>query len=703
MPDMSGEPGYTLVVCEKPDAARRVAEALSTEVPEAYVAQGVTVLRARGTQGMRYVVCAAAGHLYGISDTVKDRRVYPVADVEWTPLGEGKSTPGRIKAFRTLAAGASAFVNACDLDVEGETIGFNVLRYACGGKEKAAARAKFSSLTREEVVEAFRSERLVPSVGLALAGRLRHVIDFLWGVNLSRALTESVRTRGGFRTISIGRVQGPTLNFVVEKEVEIATFLPMPYWTAKGVFSVSDGVFEGRYAPGVIGTERSATAIRTECEGAEGTVSSVARRRVNQRPPPPFNLPDLQKEAFRVLGYTPGRTLRVAQRLYLAALISYPRTSSQRLPKADYVRLLSDVGRASGYSAVVEKILSRGPPHPTQGRGVDPAHPAIYPTGEPPKRNLGSEESRVYSLIARRLISCFDEDAVLEEKEATVSVRRHEFLATETRTLVPGWMKLSGWTARRGGGELPPLREGEAVTCKEVKVEERQRPSPPRYNQLSLLEKMEAEEIGTKATRADIVSTLFARGYLTGVRSLTPTDLGFALIEAMSVSCPDIISTKMTREVEAQLEDIEQRGEAGLDFYERTLTSLFACLAEVRSREGEIAERLKTTPSVAAGGDMTVLGRCPVCREGDLWVVRSRKSGKRFVGCTNYSKGCRASAPLPQRGGIAAASRPCRSCGWPIVHVKAGRRPWRLCVNDKCPSKVNPYRMGTVAGSLKKS
>ena len=82
-----------------------------------------------------------------------------------------------------------------------------------------------------------------------------------------------------------------------------------------------------------------------------------------------------------------------------------------------------------------------------------------------------------------------------------------------------------------------------------------------------------------------------------------------------------------------------------------------------------------------------------MCREGKLWIVRSRKSGKRFVGCTNYARGCRASAPLPQRGTIKAALKPCRSCGWPVVYVRLGRRPWRLCVNDRCPRKVNVYAM----------
>src|SRR5271155_3458258 len=210
LPRRHGFSGYTLVVCEKPDAARRVAEALSSGPPEAFKVGGVQAFRLEDVRGRRYVVCAAAGHLYGVSDTVKDRRVYPALDLEWFPLGAisdkaGRLVSSRIRAIRSLSNDAEAFVNACDFDIEGETIGYNILRYACGGKEASARRAKFSALTKDEVVEAFSDERLDSANGLARAGRLRHAIDFFWGVNLSRALSESIRTSYSFRTVSIGR------------------------------------------------------------------------------------------------------------------------------------------------------------------------------------------------------------------------------------------------------------------------------------------------------------------------------------------------------------------------------------------------------------------------------------------------------------------------------------------------------------------
>jgi DNA topoisomerase-1 len=215
--------GYTLVVCEKPDAARRVAEALSSGPPSEFKEKGVSAYRAYDGLGKSYVVCAASGHLFGPADTVKSRRVYPAFDLEWFPLEalagqKSRFVSGRIRAIASLAGEADRFVNACDLDVEGEAIGYNILRYACGGRHSSALRAKFSSLTKDDVVDAFREENLVPMDGRAGAGRLRHSLDFFWGVNLSRALTEPLVGGRVFRTVSMGRVQGPALNFVVERE-----------------------------------------------------------------------------------------------------------------------------------------------------------------------------------------------------------------------------------------------------------------------------------------------------------------------------------------------------------------------------------------------------------------------------------------------------------------------------------------------------
>ncbi|MDA4116887.1 MAG: DNA topoisomerase I [Thaumarchaeota archaeon] len=702
--------GYTLVICEKPDAAMRVADALSGTTPASFSVGGVVAYRLMDAAGKKYVVCAALGHLYGVSDTVKEREVYPVFDLEWFPIGDidekaPRQAASRIRAIERLSKDAAGFVNACDLDIEGETIGYNILRYACDGKQGSALRAKFSTLTREEILEAFRESNLVSGNNLAMAGRLRHAIDFVWGINVSRALSESLRSQSYYRTVSIGRVQGPTLNFVVEREIDIRTFVPTPYWNLIGTFRKGDVTFEADHSSAaVVATKRAAEKVKASSEGRDGVVSKVTRSVFKQRPPPPFNLADLQKEAYGRFGYTPSQTLRLAERLYLDALISYPRTGSQKLPRVDYRSLLSKISRIPGYGVLAMRLLSGDALRPSEGDKTDSAHPAIYPTGQSARRHLGADERRVFDLVVRRFLSCFGEDSTREAVSATILVgeEEEEFTVTGTRVVSPGWLEfqVAGGQPKYGEKPFPPIKKGDSLKTEAVGIEEKFRLRPPRFNQGSLLEKMEREGIGTKATRGETISTLLHRGYVAG-ESLAPTELGFSLVETMRGHCPQIISTGMTREIERQLELIESSGGDGSDFFEEVLSTLLEQVEELKSNEPEIAGKLRGS-IVESAIAQTILGRCPMCKEGKLRVIRSYKTGKRFVGCTNYSKGCTASAPLPQRGSLKPTSKPCAYCGWPVAYVRAGRRPWKLCINLRCPRKVNIYAMQNLQKDSKK-
>ncbi|HZW85022.1 MAG TPA: DNA topoisomerase, partial [Nitrososphaerales archaeon] len=303
---MSSAKGYTLVICEKPDAARRVSEALSDGAATSYSLEGTTVFRfSRGKED--FVVCSAQGHIFGVSDPADERSVYPVFDVEWYPAdsvdpGE-KGAARRISAVRKLSAGAASFVNACDFDVEGETIGFNILRYACGRREGSAKRARFSTLTKEELVRAFDEAAPQPDQGLAKAGRTRHVVDFVWGVNLSRILSQSAQVPGmKYRTVSIGRVQGPTLGFLVEREKDIRSFVPVPSWKVSAEFDAGGRRFWAEHVKSPMDTELGARQVAKECDGKPGVVKALTRRSLQVGPPVPFNISALQKDAYRVFG-----------------------------------------------------------------------------------------------------------------------------------------------------------------------------------------------------------------------------------------------------------------------------------------------------------------------------------------------------------------------------------------------------------------
>ncbi len=684
--------GYTLVICEKPDAARRVSDALSGGTSRNELVDGTTVFRFV-RKGEEFVVCSAQGHVYGVSDPAEERSVYPVFDVEWFSSDlvdeDSASAARRISAVRKLAAGASRFVNACDFDVEGETIGFNLLKYACGGKEGTALRAKFSALTEEDLVRAFDELKPQTGQGLARAGRARHTIDFVWGVNFSRALSQSALSSGHrYRTVSVGRVQGPTLGFLVQREKEIREFVPLPYWKVSGVFERNGRRFSADYSREKVGEKGMAERIKEDCLGRDAVATSVRRSMVLVGPPTPFNIGDLQREAYRAFGYTPSRTLQIAEKLYLGALISYPRTGSQKLPPSiNYRRIIQGIGRAPEYSAITAELL-KGEPKPAQGAKSDPAHPAIYPTGERPRRPPDSSESALLDLVTRRFLAAFGTSARKELVDITLSANGHQFRLGGARTVFPGWMKYYGKYASHRDIELPTISEGDSFRVADVSVDQKYEQRPPRYNQSSLLERMEKEGIGTKATRADIIAMLVGRGYVTG-ESMQVTDLGLSVIETMAKYAPSIIGTALTREIEEKLEAVEVGSEAESALLRETVRSIARQLAELGANEEAVGKEIDSAVAATMAKSL-VLGTCPVCKAGELRIIRSKKTRKRFVGCSNYASGCRASAPLPQRGVVKATPKACEHCSWPVVYILGGGRPWRLCVNPKCPGKRKP-------------
>ncbi|MDV3292931.1 MAG: DNA topoisomerase I [Nitrososphaerales archaeon] len=681
--------GHTLVICEKPDAARRVSEALSGGPVAGILVRGVPVFRFR-SGAEEFVVCAAQGHVYAVSDPFAERSVYPVFDVEW--YGNSLVVKGvsgaerRIAAISEMAGGASKFVNACDFDVEGETIAFNVLRYACGGKESEAFRAKFSTLTKDDVVAAFGNMEKPRGNGMADAGRARHFVDFVWGVNLSRVLSLSALGAGHrYRTVSMGRVQGPTLNFVVDREREIRGYVPRPYWAVTGVFDWGGRQITASYAKSKLDRRAEAEKVQADCSGGTAEVAWTRKSSAQVSPPPPFNIGDLQKEAYSAFGYSPSRTLQIAERLYLGALISYPRTGSQRLPPSiGYRKILQGLAQRGQYSKPVAAILA-GELRPVQGPGADLAHPAIHPTGERRRKPLDASEARVYDLVVKRFLSGFAPPAKTERVSANLSVNGHSFLLDGTRTIELGWLRYYAPYGRVADGEIPPVKRGDRLAVVAVKAAERFESRPPRYNQSTLLERMEKEKIGTKATRAEIIATLVDRGYVSG-ESLTASDLGFSVVETMERHASDILSTELTRSMEGELEAVEEGEKDAKGLVRAAVRAISEQLAELNLNEEEVGRAIDSAV-MSTVADRNVLGPCPVCKTGKLRVIKSKKTGKRFVGCSNYGSGCRASAPLPQRGLVKVAPKACTRCAWPVVYVVARRFPWRLCVNPNCPSK----------------
>lgn len=271
--------------------------------------------------------------------------------------------------------------------------------------------------------------------------------------------------------------------------------------------------------------------------------------------------------------------------------------------------------------------------------------------------------------------------------QISIDVDGHQFFLYGRQVLFDGWMRF--YEPYLGSGEvlLPSAEGGEKVDVAEVVCEDKFTVPPPRYNQSSLLKKMEAEGIGTKATRADVIETLYKRRYVADER-IVVTDLGFDVTSVLNKYCPDVVSAKLTKDLEEKMERIQSGEEKRENVLAETVAHLKPLLAEVKENEEAIGKALGEAAKKARVQER-IIGDCPTCKTGKLMVLYSRKTGKRFIGCTNYFKNqCKTSMPLPQSGTVKPTGRKCKTCGWPIVVARfKGRRLWQFCINPTCPKK----------------
>ena len=682
---------YTLIVTEKPDAANRIATALDEDgKPKKNFSNGVPYYQAYRDGNI--VVVPALGHLYTLASK-KKVHTYPVFEYQWVPRYQAERGASRIrtwlKVISQLALDAEDFVDACDFDIEGSIIGYFILKYACGGKEKEARRMKYSTLTEEELQESY--SQLLPTLDFSLveAGLTRHEVDWLYGINLSRALTHAAQNCSGqYTTLTTGRVQGPTLRFLEVREKTINSFVPTPYWTITAKISIDQTVLDVEYEK-TLETKSEATVILESCRTKDGHIENVAREEFLQNPPVPFDLTALQIEAYRIFKYTPMRTSNILQHMYMAALISYPRTSSQKLPPSiGYKNILKKLSKNSTYAKHSADLLSMSSLKPNEGKKFDPAHPAIYPTGNLPDKHLEAAERNIFDLIVKRFFAVFGEPAIQQSIKVTLSINGNCFHLAATRMLSEGWQRFYKPYAQTKEDALPPLTEGQSINVKRVVLSDLYTKPPVRYSPRSLLLKMEKEEIGTKATRAATIQTLYDRKYIGGKDRLVVSELGFEVVEVLAEYCPTVISSLMTKKLEQEMEAIQVGRETKQKVLQDAKETLKSAVSELKDKESAIGAQLNDALQKARLKERTV-GACPKCQDGQLVVLRSRKSGKRFVGCTNYFSGkCTAAYPLPQTGVIKPLTTTCKGCGSPIIAVYyKGRIPWRLCLNPSCPSK----------------
>jgi DNA topoisomerase-1 len=474
----------------------------------------------------------------------------------------------------------------------------------------------------------------------------------------------------------------------VLREKTLKTFVPVPYWTIKAQAELNNEIFEATYEKEAIEAKKEAYDILNASRNRDGQIMKIDKRQFQQMPPTPLDIGTLQGTAYSSFGYVPKYTLDTAQRLYLEALISYPRTSSQKLPPTiDYRTILQKLSRERSYREPTMQLLSKTMLKPNEGKKDDPAHPAIYPTGDLPKRALTSSERNIWDLIVRRFMAAFGGPATMESMKVRININGHIFFLKGIHTMMEGWRRFYQPYVRSKELLLPSLQEGQQIKIERIILEAKFTKPPSRYNPGSLLKKMEAEEIGTKATRAEIMQTLQERKYIQG-KTMVVTELGFEVSDVLEKHCPVVASVKFTRELEEKMSKIQEKVETKENVLHKAIATLKPVLEKLKEDEEEIGEQLGKALQEARMRER-IIGPCPVCKTGQLIVVHSAKTGKRFIGCTNYFKNlCKTSSSLPQKGFLKSGGKTCSTCGWPTIKVMfVARRPWVFCPNPNCESK----------------
>ena len=691
---------YELIITEKPNAAKKIAEALADgkTIKESY--QGVPYYKL--THGKKDIVVACAvGHLYILAEKQKKGWTFPVFNIEWKPLADVTKSSAFTKKYlntlKKLAKDADSFTIATDYDVEGEVIGLNVVRYACNQKD--ANRMKFSTLTKPDLVKAYENKSQHLDWGQAEAGETRHFLDFFNGISYSRALTSAIKSVGSFKMMSTGRVQGPALKIIVDKEREIRAFKPVPFWQIQ---------LTGEYGKQMIiawhnqdkfwEKPKAENVIEKTKNQKEAKVDAIIKREFDQKPPFPFDLTTLQMEAYRCFNIQPKDTLNIAQELYTSGFISYPRTSSQQLPPAiGYERVLNDLSEQKQYAILCKKLLTKTKLTPNNGEKTDPAHPAIFPTGVAP---IGSKEkeSKIYDLIVKRFLATFAEPAVRETMIVEINCNDEIFIAKGIRTIEQGWHIFYAPYIKLEEVELPNLKKGDRIIVKKIELLSKETQAPKRYTPASIIKELEKRNLGTKATRSEIIDTLFQRGYVHG-KAVEATKLGISTIETLEEYCPKIIDEELTRHFEIEMEKIremKQKKEKILADAKEAITNI---IADFKKHEKEIGTNLSKA-NRATQDEMSLLGTCPVCKEGNL-AIRRGKFGN-FAACNRYPE-CKTIFSIPKNAFIKPAKKNCEICNFPkVLAIKKARQPLEFCLNPKCPSKHVEGEAGKQAKAIAK-
>ena len=617
-----------------------------------------------------------------------------------------------VKDLREDAKQADEVFLATDPDREGEAISWHLMS-ALNLKNKQVSRVEFHEITKDAIGEAFAHPREI-NINLVDAQQARRVLDRLVGYKLSPLLRSKITKKG----LSAGRVQSVAVRLVVEREREIEAFVPEEYWSIEAdlakiitkkqrqarklVFRATLNQINGQKVE--IRGKGEADAILADLDGARYVVSEIRRKEVQRNPSPPFTTSTMQQEASRKLGFTPKRTMAVAQQLYEGVnigqegqigLITYMRTDSTNIAEVALNETRRYIGERFG-----DRYL---PEHPrvfkTKVKGAQEAHEAVRPTSifrEPDaiKPYLSSDQYKLYRLIWQRMVASQMSPAVMDTTSVDiVAVRddnaRYLFRATGSVVKFAGFMALymegkdEGETEEEEGRKtLPPLAENEVLELVQLLPEQHFTSPPPRYTEATLVKALEEYGIGRPSTYAPTMSTIQDRGYVERIdKRLKATEIGMIVNDLLVKHFPHIVDVGFTAEMEQELDEIASGERAWppviRDFYvpfEKTLQKADAEMERVELKHEPTGEN------------------CEKC--GSPMVIKYGRYGK-FIACSGYPK-CRNSKSFEVKIGVN-----CPECGAEIVEKKTRRKrifyscsrypdckfgSWNRPLPHKCPT-----------------
>src|SRR5215207_5103428 len=722
-----------LIVTEKNNSAKKIAEILSGGAAKEGASYKTPYYQWSDETG-DHVAIGLKGHVLNpaFPESYSNWQETNPRDLIDAELIKEPTDKNVVRALKKVAKDADDIVIATDYDREGELIGLEALQEVVDANPQLATsrngdfadvkRARYSALTKDEIQRAFDNLDEL-SMPLANAGAARQDMDLIWGAALTRAVSMATR-RFGSNFLSVGRVQSPTLGLIVQRELERRAHEPVPFWEVTATFAHPDGSFVAEHTTDKFWEEAEAKAA-VENSKTPGTVKEISARKNTRKPPTPLNTTAFTTDVSSRLGITPSRAMRIAEDLYMDGYISYPRTDNTVYPQSlDTKKLIKELVAIDDFKAG-EVLLDGSSLEPTRGKKETTDHPPIYPTeAVNPKRLEARSEThrRVYELVARRFLATFSPPMVSEGTRANIETAKgrpdaesgEAYFVRGSVVIDPGFAAIYTY-ARSADTEIPKLEEGQELALEGVEMEGKETPPPPRISQGKLIEMMEERGLGTKATRADIIQKLYDRGYVFG-NPPEPSETGIAMSKAFEHYVPRMATPDMTAEMEAEMDQIaagEMTKDQVLADSRDMLRSAFDEMGDDVKTEDEDAKWRKFAREIWAGMDQDrVLGPCIVCKEAGrtqedgspnmLRIIKARKSGKRFVGCQGWDgdnpdspDSCDQTFPLPQRvKGLYKLEEVCSVCGQtPRLQVIPWRgRPWKLCLNDECPSMAEMKR-----------